>query len=597
MPMQKVNTGYLSKMVGEYRSKLTEDTAVADIITFAEAGWGLGFELFPVQRFILKCFYGLPLDDQEKTIDLPNETNDRIIGHFTEKEFFDYLVANRRVNQSAYTPGETHNELMLCCGRRASKSNIISIVCAYELHRMIKLENPQAYYGFPSGSEIDITTVAASDGQAATLFNMIKNRILDCPFFNGRLDADTQTYLSLRTDDDMKMQRAGSVRVYCAGAGSAALRGKNNLIVVVDEAAFFDNLGKASLPEAWNALTPSTTTFIPKGKTRCEGKRILLSSPLAKSGMFWDKFCEAFEMPDGMLMFQMYTTMVNPRVSATDLRMAQRRDKAKFLCEFCGEFSDTVAAWADPDALAACVDSRRRLNQPKGDPGLDYFMGVDFGGKNDGSAVAICHREDNIIVLDYADVYFAAGSDAWDGIAPYYGEANRLFAEEEIVPLTGFADEIQRLCDRFNIVEGWFDQFNGYGLLELLKERGLTKFETRNVTAALNCQVFQATKSLLGSGNLRLFDHPVLIPELAGLEERREGSRLTVEAPQRTGYHDDLADAFVRAVWAAYSSKKGAIKRVTLGLGGAGGAGSYNAFRLDRYRRHGGDQRLVGRPI
>lgn len=597
MPMQKVNTSYLSKMVGEYRSKLTTDTAIADIVTFAEANWGLGMTLFPVQRFILKCFYGLPLEDIDKTIDLPDLTNERIIGHFTEREFFDYLVANRRVNRQDYTAGEVQNDLLLCCGRRASKSNIIAIVCAYELHRMIKYENPQAYYGFPSGSEIDITTVAASDGQAATVFNMIKNRILDCPFFNGRLDADTQTYLSLRTDDDMKMDRGGSVRVYCAGAGSAALRGKNNLIVVADEAAFFDNMGKASLPEAWNALTPSTRTFIPVGKTRGEGKRVMLSSPLAKSGMFWDKYCEAFDLPEGTLMFQMYTTMINPRLDPEDLKKELRRDRAHFMCEYGGEFSDTVSAWADPDALAASVDKRRRLNLPKGDPGINYYMGVDFGGKNDGAAIAIVHREDELIVLDYADVFFAAGSDAWEGIAPYYAEANRLFAEEEIIPMNGFADEIQRLCDKFNVVEGWFDMFNGYGLLELLKDRGLDKFTAKNVTGGFNTQVFQAAKSLLGTGLLKLFDHPVLIPELAGLEERREGTRLTVEAPQRTGYHDDISDAFVRAVWAAYNARKSAIKRVTIGIGGRGGTGSYNAFRLDRFRRHGGDQRFPLRPI
>jgi hypothetical protein len=48
-----------------------------DIITFAEAQWGLNIKLFPVQRFILKTFYGLPLDDNEKNIIVPDEMNTR----------------------------------------------------------------------------------------------------------------------------------------------------------------------------------------------------------------------------------------------------------------------------------------------------------------------------------------------------------------------------------------------------------------------------------------------------------------------------------------------------------------------------------------
>ena len=38
-------------------------TQAADIIDFAESQWGVGMELYPVQRVILKCHYGIPLDD------------------------------------------------------------------------------------------------------------------------------------------------------------------------------------------------------------------------------------------------------------------------------------------------------------------------------------------------------------------------------------------------------------------------------------------------------------------------------------------------------------------------------------------------------
>ena len=161
------------------------------------------------------------------------------------------------------------------------------------------------------------------------------------------------------------------------------------------------------------------------------------------------------------------------------------------------------------------------------------------------------------------------------------------------MPLSRFADEIKSLCDRFNIVEGWFDQFNGYGLLELLKERKLTQFETKNVNSSLNIQVYQTTKSLINSGLLKMPNHPVLVPELLTLEERKNGATLVVEAPQRNGFHDDISDAFARSVWSAYNSKKSSNKKITLSLSN-GGVGSYRSFHFNRFKKHGENPRVIG---
>lgn len=591
---QEINTSYFNSLVRDYKAKLTDANGVADIVTFSEAAWGMNFKLFPMQRFILKMFYGLELSDAEKTIPLPDELNTKTIGWFTEKEMLEYLIETKRVNITEYVPGRTKRELMLCCGRRASKSNIISLVCAYEAYRMLKLGNPQEYFGFPSGQEIDITAVASVDDQASTIFNMVKNRVVDSGYFRGRISGDTQSYFSLLTDEDLRVGRDASVRIYCGGAGSSSLRSKNNIVVVMDEAAHFAQYGRSSLPACWQALTPSVASFVPKGKSQGEGKIIMLSSPLSKSGMFWDKYCESFDFPDEMLMFQMYTSMVNIRVDSTMLKTEQRRNKELFRCEYGGEFSDTVEGWVSPEVLSSCVDEAVSSNRMKGVANVQYYMGIDFGGKNDGTSVAICHKEDDTIILDYADVYYSSGSDVWDGIVPYYADVNRLFAEDDIISMNGVADEVKRLCDRFNVVYGWFDQFNGYGLLELLNDRGLPQFETRNVSSSLNTQVYQTVKSLMGGNLLRMFNHPVLIPELASLEERKSGNTVKVEAPQRSGFHDDISDAFARSVFAAYNESKGKKEAVTLGLGGKQTlASSYRTFKYERFKMHGDNSRSL----
>lgn len=591
---EKVNTGFFTNLITDYTKELNESETV-DVVTFAEAKWGLAFNLFPMQKLILKAYYGLPLDDSEKTIPLSDELNQKVTGWFTEKEMMDYLIENRRTNLKEYVIGKTRRELLLVCGRRASKSNIVSLICGYEAYRMIKLGNPQSYFGFPSGSEINITTVASDSRQAMTLFNMIKSKAEECAFLKSRLEGLSQTYLSLRTDNDIQLNRSASIYVYCAGAGSSLLRGRNNLVVVMDEAAHFAKMGKSSLADVWQSLTPSVATFVPKGKSIGEGKIITLSSPLSKSGMFWEKYRSSYDYTDDVLMFQMYTSMINRNVDTNFLRSEQRKNRDLFRCEYGGEFSDTVEGWIDPEVLEKSVDKTRTFNLLKGNPKYSYFMGIDYGGKNDGTALAIVHKEDeNFIVLDYADVFYAKLSDVWESVAGYYKDVNRSFVEEEVIPLSRFADVVKFLCEKFNIVEGWFDQFNGYGLLELLKERKLNQFVMKNVSASLNFQVFQTTKSLLNTGLLKLFNHPVLIPEMASLDEKKEGANMIVEAPQRAGYHDDISDAVVRAVWSAYNSTKSQGRRVAIGIAGSqSGTGtvSYRSFQLDRFRKHGENPR------
>ena len=75
---KKVNTQYFQDLTESYKKSIqTKDTV--DIVTFVEAKWGLNMELFPVQKFILKAFYGLELDDTVNSIVLPDEINSREI--------------------------------------------------------------------------------------------------------------------------------------------------------------------------------------------------------------------------------------------------------------------------------------------------------------------------------------------------------------------------------------------------------------------------------------------------------------------------------------------------------------------------------------
>ncbi|MBR4315607.1 MAG: hypothetical protein IKP65_01360 [Alphaproteobacteria bacterium] len=172
----------------------------------------------------------------------------------------------------------------------------------------------------------------------------------------------------------------------------------------------------------------------------------------------------------------------------------------------------------DENTLKKVINPKLPVNPKQGKLGIEYYMGIDYAGKNDGAAISIVHKEDNKIVLDYADVYYGEQSDVyWDNHNKYYDNVNKLFAGYEIIPLEEFANEIKRLSELFPIKYGWFDQFNGYGLLEKLKQKGLYQFEMKSINSGLNIQMYQYAKEMICSELMELPNHPILIEEMLSL--------------------------------------------------------------------------------
>ena len=478
-------------------------------------------------------------------------------------------------------------------------SSITSFIALYEIYRLMKMGNPQAYFGFPDGQEISVCTTAPTIETASTLFTNMKNYCMNCSYFKDKIVNKSATTFTLATDHDRERGADPTIRLVCGGAGSADIRGRSNIVVVMDEAAYFSTSGPSSGDALYQALTPSILSFTHDGVG--EGKVVLISSPFGKSGMFYKNYVNSFQMTENILMYNMYTAMLNPRVDGSALRDEKKKNPSMFNCEYGARFSDTVACWIDEDTINSAVDDSLPAYAKRGRRGVEYYMGVDYAGKTDGAALSIVHREGDKIVLDYADVFYGAQSDVfWAEHQPMYDKVNGKFADREIIPLEGFADEIARLNELFPIKYGWFDQFNGYALLELLRNRGLTQFDTRSLNAGLNTQIYQTAKELICSGLVRLPPHPVLVPEMKAMEETRSGNQLKVEAPERGGMHDDITDSFVIAINALrQSSEKGRANAKSIGyyagegdrvFATAPGRG-YQSYLADKIRKHGGNER------
>lgn len=92
---------------------------LASILEFVEEPWGLGMQLFPVQKIILKAHYGIELDDVDTfTITDWRRQNPRQV---TEKEYLEYLYSDGRSNIKEVIPGIERREMILSVGRRSGK--------------------------------------------------------------------------------------------------------------------------------------------------------------------------------------------------------------------------------------------------------------------------------------------------------------------------------------------------------------------------------------------------------------------------------------------------------------------------------------------
>lgn len=566
-----MSNNLIAELAKEFISGNTDD--IADVVTFVEAPWGLNIKLLPVQKFILRCYYGMPLDDTEKTIEVPDMTNERILYTFTERDFLKWLHAEGRSNVDD-TEGKIFQELVLAIGRRGTKSTLASCISNYELYKLVKRSDPSKFYGFPPYTQIVVLNVAPTDDQSGQVFDMTQSMAMRCPYVKDRSLHQTMTYFDIQTDADIKLhgKPKASLMSVAGGCSSNSLRGRNAIVVIMDEMAhFIDNNGRFSGSEVYKALTPSVSSF------RRDGKIICISSPYAKYGSFYDRYVQSAYEQDITLMFRMYSAMVNPTIPPEILRAARRRDRVGFLCEYGGEFSDSVTAWVDDEPeFRRCVTGTK---VQRGKPDTAYFFGIDLGFKIDGTAVAIVHKDDasGKIVLDHADVWYSGSSDVWEFDDSIYRRCNK-YGALEMLRMSDIVDEILELHQWFPAKEGIFDQHNGYALAELMEAKRAKQFKMENFSDTLISDVYRLTKRLYAEGLLELFDHPVLVPEILTLEaEKRAGAsgsgddpkgKIIVRKPNRRGAHDDISDAFVRAVWLCYSGFRARPVNLATGAGG-----------------------------
>ena len=552
---------------------LTDTPSVVDIITFVEAPWGFGMgsvdgvpALLPAQKFILKAFYGIPLDDTEKTVPIYDQFKETLLYTFTEKEFLDYLYDQGRINTKDLRGQQT--TLVLVCGRRGTKTTVTSMIGGYEIYRMLQHYHPQKYYGVMPDDIISMTCLSTSEENAKILYDRAAGNLERSPFFKDFMDkSPNKTELTLRSSRDQeefgKKSKKFSVQFTADACSARGLRGPNNIFVALDEVAHFfkEGSGKATSDKSdkavYEAVTPSLAMFKHPDESPA-GRIILISSPADKSGLLWDEYQRSFdpELGSDVLMIQLPSWEMNPKIPSSFLRSQYNKNAVVFDTEYGSNFSDRLSGWLDdPSILRRCVDESWQMRDSSSER-MPFFLGGDVGLKGDATSLAVVHVEETdmeegglpIIVLDWIGERFAnKEKPKVDGIEP-------TFTVEEVV------DWVEEVCNKFNIHKGLLDQYYKMSVEPLLKNRNLTQIECRHFNDSLNSDVYHNLMSRLVSKGLRLpgtgkvdakgnpVDSP-LVEEMLQLQVIHKSKyMIKVFVPEGNGRHDDKSDALARAV-------------------------------------------------
>lgn len=569
------------------------DVEFLSIIDFIERFKLLPYGLYPVQKFIVKMYYNVPLDDVEKTIIVKDMFGEKILYEFTEVEYLRYLHDSGRCN-IAKQDGKERRELILVLGRRSGKSALSAIFAAYELYKLICRGHPQAFYGMPGGSEIRVLCVANDKEQAAIVYGDMQSHVGAVDYFKSSLANETQTFMRFRTESDKERfgpKGRSTITATFKSSIAKGLRGRGIMCAILDEIAFFIEDGNSGAERIYRAISPSLAQFSPKdpkNKTRAigptEGRMILISSPDAKEGFFYRVYQQAMSKDKGsadMLVIQAPTWEVNPSLDRSYYEKEYHKDPKSFVTEHGAEFSDRVRGWIeDARDLQDCISpSLRPVN--RGYPREPYFAGVDLGLVKDGTSISLTKIGAGKIELAYHETWYAG--KRWKDTNPHLESPMTPYAltlqDQARLDMGEIAKWFRALTQRFFIVKGLFDQWSGIAFEQELHKNGLRQFETRNFFASDSSYAYQTFKGFMYNKQISLYDYPIpesmeglasgrhspLIQELLELQATSGGKNIiVVEAPAAPGKHDDASDALVRSVLLAseyISANPGILER------------------------------------
>lgn len=561
IPKQQPKNGLLEALreIQQVNSPASDKEKIVDIITFCDSKEFLdlprsNFDLWLAQRVILKTFYmgtrgneNLRLNQEEWEWLYKNADDEELDGMTYEKNCRDVIKKLKdREKLSDNEKPILFNELILVLGRRASKTIMASVISAYEVYKLMVVGdgNPQRFYGLPDDDEIVVINVALSQEQAGRLFGQIQARLRNSPFFEGKIAKETTKEIRLYTKADLDKKKKGSslevpgsIKILCGHSDPKTLRGFNAILILFDELAFYDDSGKVTGQEFYNALKPSTKHFNQYG----DGRLVEISSPSGQNCIFYDIFANSHN-DLRVLSYQLPTWCVNDGIKYEELESDRTRNPDAFAVEY-------GAQWAKGGVFGnyfpeEIIDRSIRTDigpMIKPDPSLrlHYYMHVDPANGGDRYVAVMVGRENYVnhmgekrIRVRLVNVW------VWEptpGVGLIYNDINR---------------DVLNICRVFRPRIVTYDQYNSIQSLQFLKSHGI-KCAEKAFNNTFKMKIYQNLKDMMSytpHPELWIYDDHRLILEMRALKFKTIKRGLTlVKDKKGIVSTDDVVDCLAGA--------------------------------------------------
>jgi hypothetical protein len=314
---------------------------VVDVIEFAESTQYLNLKLYPLQKFILKILFGVPLGDDRIQLWDAEKLNPYWEGTEVQylKHAYDYGKCN--IAHPDDVPAGGFGEAVIFNGRRSGKNILIAIAATYSLLKLLSQGNPQEYFYLVPGSPIDFTMISQDPESADRLLDIVGGFLTSASVFSPYLMNSPKWKSGLTTEYDRnKIDASPSIFIGSYPSNFSGIRGPSSIFLAFNEFAHMKNA-----ENLYYAAIPATAQFYPvhtnaPPEFRPEPKVLSISSPWYKTGKMFELFERALDegAKSDIFAFNESTANMNTNITAEALARMKKNSPKYFDAEFGGEF-------------------------------------------------------------------------------------------------------------------------------------------------------------------------------------------------------------------------------------------------------------------
>ncbi len=405
-------------------------------------------------------------------------------------------------------------------GRGSGKTTMCTAFCIYKAVT-------SALTTLGPGAAAYAMVIAPDKDTAKLTIRMAKEMILGQPALQRMVISDTKEMIELRRPDG----KVVNIESFAATRGGSAIRGRDILTLILDEAEFMTSTDSAG--ERDYVVNDRDIWAAAKPRLLPEGKAMLISTPWPVETLMGELFNENWAKCLTALAIKAPTTLVRnePHIMALvedELSKDPENARRELFCEIDGL---SGGEFFDVNALSTALHETEEW-PIKVNPAWPVAIGCDLGFTRDSSAIVVVQFD---------------------------GKKYRLVHAEEMRPKPGkplkpgeVIAKFSEVAKRYGAAGVIADAYYRESLKEHLSRHGLVVIDAPEGTRG-KAEVFQRTRAVLHDGLCvipkseickRMYQQAKLVVSKAA-----PGGTTTIKIPRKIGLgHGDIVSAWVLAV-------------------------------------------------